>query len=300
MIKNMSKRINTDVFRERFEKLNLSIGEPASLHHGGASSMMTAHPQNVLAWFYDQAPSLYMHSRFALSINIKYGCSVGVDTNKFVLKPGEGIVVFPFQTHYIVPPEGGAYMNLGVTFALRDPMDRSLEPLRDTVFNVSDNDIGMLEEVVSYSCQGGEDVKNEVPHILSRFLERKLKDLSVVTKVSGRQELGESKYDRVVDYIRKHISEAVSIKDIANAENISIPHLRRLFKEKTGGLTVGRFILSLRIKRAYEMLMHTDLNVGEISQECGFSDQFVFSRAFKRFAGLSPINYRKNQLRVKN
>ena len=99
----------------------------------------------------------------------------------------------------------------------------------------------------------------------------------------------------IVDYIKKHIAVPFAIKDISNAENISVPHLQRIFKEHTGGLTVGRFIQNLRIKQAHEMLIHSEQTIAEIATVCGFSDQFVFSRAFKRFVGISPAHYRKKQ-----
>lgn len=270
------------------------VGEPSSLHFGGISSAMTAQPRNILTWLYDSAPHHYMHKRFAMPICLRGACGVGVDTNTFTLEPDEGILIFPFQSHFLVPPKKGRLFNLAVTFALEDSSDNSLAPLRDSVFKVSSKDAVILAELFTLARGSDPRRKPEVAHLLQRFLCRKLLDKSLGREVEPAKKLVESKYDRIVRYIRDHITEPITAKDIAAAENLSVPHLRRVFKERTGGLNVGRFILSLRVKQAYEMLMHTELNIAEISARCGFTDQFVFSRAFKRIAGMSPTNYRKS------
>ena len=280
---------------ERLGVLAGQVGEPASLHHGGVSSPLTARPRSVLAWFYDHANSRYMHSRFAMAVSVRGGCFVGVDTNVFALRPDEGVLIFPFQTHYLSPPKEGGYLNLAVTFAMEDASDSSLLPLRDGVFKVSGADLDILAELVALAKDESGRPKSEMSHLLSRFLCRKLEEKASEPELERRQEPEGSKYEQVVRHIREHIAEPLTAKGIAAAEGISVPHLRRVFKERTGGLNLAKFIRSLRVKRAYEMLMHSDLNVGEIATRCGFSNPFIFSRAFKRLSGLSPANYRKQE-----
>ena len=46
-------------------------------------------------------------------------------------------------------------------------------------------------------------------------------------------------------------------------------------------------------KNAKNLLVEDELSVSEISQVCGFLDVYSFSRAFKKWAGMSPSEYRK-------
>ncbi len=273
---------------------NVKVTEPASLHFGGSTSLLTARLNNIIIWNYDNAPSRYMHKRFAMSISLRGGCLIGVDGSEFLLNPDEGILIFPFQTHYINPVKSGGMLNFGVTFSLQDASDKSLNPLRNSVFKVSEKDIEILKEMTILGTEGAEGARHaETVHLLEWFLCRKLKEKTLEAGTASSEINEDPRYSKIIKFIRNNISGSITAKDISEAVNISIPHLRRIFKRRTGGLNVAGFILSLRIKQAYEMLMHTNLNITEISIKCGFSNQFVFSRAFKRMTGISPSKYRK-------
>jgi AraC-like DNA-binding protein len=293
-IKDMLKPFMAGDFLLELEETGMVVGEPPSLHHGGAESLLTAIPHNILVWLYDNAPSHYMHSRFAMGISLRGGCVVGVDGQEFQVTPGTGILIFPFQAHYIIPSEPGNMINLAVTFALRNQADNSLLPLRDSVFHLAERDREVLQEIALLGKDGALGQRSvETAHLLELFLCRKLEEKLTRPEADSIKSADSSLYAKIVAFIRSNLSSPLTAKDISRAVGLSVPHIRRVFNSRTGGLNLARFILSLRVKQAYEMLMHTDLTVAEIGEKCGFSDQFVFSRAFKRIAGLSPANYRK-------
>jgi len=64
-------------------------------------------------------------------------------------------------------------------------------------------------------------------------------------------------------------------------------------KMKRGGTTVSREISLMRKTRASQLLSETDRSIAEIAAGIGYPDPVVFSRAFKRWTGLSPRDYRK-------
>lgn len=59
------------------------------------------------------------------------------------------------------------------------------------------------------------------------------------------------------------------------------------------GTTISREIAHLREVRATELLSLSDHNISEIANQVGFSDPAVFSRAFRKWTGMSPSEYRK-------
>uniref|UniRef100_UPI00403F3826 helix-turn-helix domain-containing protein n=1 Tax=Paenibacillus sp. FSL R7-0163 TaxID=2954530 RepID=UPI00403F3826 len=53
-----------------------------------------------------------------------------------------------------------------------------------------------------------------------------------------------------------------------------------------------QYITNLRLKKSKHLLLHTDLKIQMISEQLGFASQSHFSRQFKRWTGVSPLNYR--------
>jgi AraC-like DNA-binding protein len=65
---------------------------------------------------------------------------------------------------------------------------------------------------------------------------------------------------------------------------------RRLAKE---GLTYSQLITRIRYNRAVQLLQDSSLKIIEISEELGYEDHAHFTRAFKRWTGLSPREFRR-------
>ena len=75
--------------------------------------------------------------------------------------------------------------------------------------------------------------------------------------------------------------------------NLSISRFIHLFKKCTGK-SPKNYIMEMRVKRAAQLLENTDLPMQKVGEEVGISDQNYFSRIFKKYNGVSPLNYRKN------
>ncbi len=72
---------------------------------------------------------------------------------------------------------------------------------------------------------------------------------------------------------------------------LSYVHFRRLFKQVTTW-SPGAFLLECRLRRAEKLLMSTHMRISEIAQDCRFTDEFHFSRIFKKRASVSPSLFR--------
>jgi len=64
--------------------------------------------------------------------------------------------------------------------------------------------------------------------------------------------------------------------------------LRRKF-----GMSFSEYVNRLRIDRAKDLLRRTQLNATQIAQRLGISDQSNFGKLFKRFEGITPLEYRE-------
>ena len=65
----------------------------------------------------------------------------------------------------------------------------------------------------------------------------------------------------------------------------------RIFKKEVG-TSVITYITDLRIKKAKDLLEHSDLKTFEISDAVGIHDPAYFSVLFKKYTGMSPKSYR--------
>ena len=97
---------------------------------------------------------------------------------------------------------------------------------------------------------------------------------------------------QVSNYIRRHISEAVTAEAIAAHLYLSRPYLSAKFKRETGS-SLTDFILRQKTEEAKRLLCDSDKSLLNISGYLGFSSQSHFSRVFRRYAGFSPAEYRE-------
>ena len=99
------------------------------------------------------------------------------------------------------------------------------------------------------------------------------------------------KIHEIMTYINAHLSEELSIDDLAAKAYISKFYLMRKFKADTG-YSIHQYIRSKRLLLARDLLK-TDMSITTICEEVGFADYSTFSRAFKERFKCSPRGYRK-------
>ncbi len=100
------------------------------------------------------------------------------------------------------------------------------------------------------------------------------------------------RFNRVLDYIDKHLDDDLSVDLLSNVANFSKFHFHRQFSEYCG-VNVGRYILLMKLKRASHRLAfnHQD-RIIDIALDAGFENPESFSRAFKIAFGQTPTEFR--------
>lgn len=95
----------------------------------------------------------------------------------------------------------------------------------------------------------------------------------------------------VLDYIGTHFTEELRLEQLATMAEYSVSSFGRKFKAFTG-LTVTRYIQTLRIEYACSLLSQTTKSVADIAAESGYSDSKHFYTVFKKITGKLPRNFR--------
>jgi transcriptional regulator GlxA family with amidase domain len=82
------------------------------------------------------------------------------------------------------------------------------------------------------------------------------------------------------------------VAELARKAGYSRNHFTVLFQRYTGH-TPERYAVLCRLRRASQLLAATELDVGEIAAQLGYSDIYGFSHQFKKFKGVSPLAWRR-------
>lgn len=97
-------------------------------------------------------------------------------------------------------------------------------------------------------------------------------------------------------YLLEHMSEAVSRDDLAAALHFNSSYFSTLFKKQCN-VSVSQYIISVKMEYAVSQLLNTLHSVAEISEQIGFSSPQYFIRKFRDQYGLTPLEFRKMQMK---
>ncbi len=102
---------------------------------------------------------------------------------------------------------------------------------------------------------------------------------------------GLSKIQPALIYIHQNLDKLITLEDLAKVVDLNPSYLSDVFS-KTIGISPIKFINRRRIENAQELLLGTRLTLYEIARKVGFSDEYYFSRMFKKIVGQPPGKYR--------
>lgn len=112
--------------------------------------------------------------------------------------------------------------------------------------------------------------------------------------VSGAKMQGVLK--RISEYIETHyMEENLAMKDVADYAYISVSYLSLILKKEIGK-TFIEYLTEVRIEKAKDYLIHTNMKNYEVANACGYSTPAYFSTVFKGVCGTSPSIFRKEHL----
>ena len=99
---------------------------------------------------------------------------------------------------------------------------------------------------------------------------------------------------RVVEFIEEHLAEEISLAALAQLVDLSLYHFARAFTQSFGA-PPHRYHMVRRMDRAKSLLQRPTLSVTEIGARIGFRETSSFTRAFRKFTGLTPTEYRRHR-----
>lgn len=135
-------------------------------------------------------------------------------------------------------------------------------------------------------------VKNKVREILLEILQS-AKTEAPETAESRRADQDFERLKKVFYFLQMNFQKQILLQTVADVACMSASYFCRNFKKNTGR-TLKEFVLGLRIDKARELLLQTDMSITQIAFEVGFSNHSYFDEIFRRFVRCSPLEYRKS------
>ncbi len=250
--------------------------------------------------------NIHAHDYYQMWYLLRGKCRHRIDNHDFSLNRGDMIFIPPFSYHSMY--EGSEdLVVIGVDFTEAFFSDTEADR---TIMQYCVTPIRLKQSQKMSVLLAGDDIEDLILETFEEYTEQKafyniiiksnLTKLVVLIErmVNENSKLNDSKADQMITdvlrYIHANFNEKISIKDLCNTINMSETYLTTGFKNTTGK-TVIEYINDLKIDKAKQLLVETDMRVTDISYELGFSDGAYFNRVFKKKVNMTPNAYRKQR-----
>nr|WP_235850832.1 GlxA family transcriptional regulator [Paraburkholderia piptadeniae] len=136
-----------------------------------------------------------------------------------------------------------------------------------------------------------------VTQIAEQFIMEHVRDNSAQQRMPLIARLGSANKSlfEVIALMENNIEEPLSREELARLANMSQRQLQRLFHEHLG-MTPTHYYLTLRLRRARELLLQTDMSIMSITIASGFQSACHFSKSYREAFGVAPTRERRKQV----
>ena len=230
-----------------------------------------------------------------------------LESEHFPIKAGDVLIIHQNINHAYDPQD------LELVNIIYDPqqlmlpiLDGASMPLFRKFFPDSHSDFhGQVEPILSLAPEDMKNVFEKVKLIrtelkacrsgcnlrsLALFIEV-IVELCRLYKNDSVEETSLTRIGDALEYMNTHYKQPIAIDALAKKACMSRRNFFIHFKN-TAGCTPLQYLTLIRINRATELLLYTEMQISDIAVRCGFSDSNYFCRTFHNQTGESPQQYR--------
>lgn len=233
------------------------------------------------------------HSYTQIVIGLKGQAEFEVSGFGNLIGPGQGCVVTSGSGHAF-----GGVVGQSDILVLNMPAPSGDDPLmlqklnelnqRDTYFQLDGQIQKLIQMLVAEMQSSPEDL----------LLSRACNDTVIALMQRHMSNFATSRKDSRFDleaidrYIEQHLSQKISVAQLAGSVFLGESQFHNLFKEQMG-ITPHQYVLGKRIDMAKSLIEKGHLSLGQVAELTGFSGQSAFTHTFSRLQGMSPSHYKK-------
>jgi AraC-like DNA-binding protein len=215
------------------------------------------------------------------------------ETNKrtHIVVPGSIMIVFPGVPHFYKPDYEVGWTEYWVGF--KGPHVDTLCQQGFLSPNKPFYEVGLQNSLLSIYTQIFELVQNQQPLFQARASSQVLTliaEILALERKNVQYTHSEQLVKKAKFLMEENIYSEINLNAIGDMLGVSTSHLNAVFKSYTA-MPPYQYFISIKIRKAKEMLESGNLPIKEVAFRLGFEDQYYFSRLFKKKVGLPPSRW---------
>lgn len=212
------------------------------------------------------------------------------------LRAGDAVVLYPYEWHNYAPDSEIGWTEAWIGFAgevANTLLQKFFPDKSHPIFHV-----GMTDVLFSAFEQAYDAAEKMLPAYQQQLIG--YVGLIITTVYSRSLQLpyiGNPDMNGInvaIKHMRQHLNEGIRMEDVAAEAGMGYSKFRKIFKEYTG-FAPAQYFLHLKMERAKDYLLNTDLSCKEISYRLGFDSAPYFNKMFRLYEGLTPMKFRSSE-----
>jgi AraC-like DNA-binding protein/quercetin dioxygenase-like cupin family protein len=269
--------------------------------------------EKILLIHHSNLKSVKMHDHFFLELTyiIEGEAEHTLDGHMSVVKPGDYFIVDYGSRHSYKATGGEGFLNLDLLFLpeVLDPVLKGTKSLRTLlehyllhfninalvqnpsrmVFHDGEGKIKKLLDLINEEAEARRPGYSELIRCyLIEILLLTMRQLDDAEAASSGQDISAF----ITAYVADHYMEDLTLKEIADKMNYSLPYISKRFKEDVG-TTFVKYLQNYRVMQGCRLLTSSRRSLAEITEVVGYKDVKFFSALVKKMTGLSPADFRR-------
>lgn len=284
-----------------FPKIITKLTKAAIMYQEKKKHGVVGFPFEIYNNYCKNGLSLYTH--YHREFEIIYVCSgdgiAYVDTQSYCICDGDILFINSGQLHGIVSTSKKESSFLAFVFAPEflgksDVVaDKFITPVLNNALQIPTL-IRNHPELTACLSQLTKETNSEFFELTTKHLLYKIWELLVSQGVPCFAKANDTRLKEIktaIDYMNSNYSQKITLDQLAKSANMSKVYFCRKFTEVVG-ISPIHFLMQTRIENSCHLLKNTDIGIGNIAMECGFSSFSYYSEVFKKIMGCTPQSYR--------
>jgi len=210
---------------------------------------------------------------------------------RYTIRPGTAFIIFPGIFHAYKPVFEVGWTEYWVGF--KGPYIKTLQQEGFISPEQPCFSVGLQNSLLNLYDQILEEIRSQKPFFQLKASSYTLALLAEILSYE-KQNLQYCHSEQIVEkakfIMEEHVYGEIDMHSVCRTIGVSTSHLNDVFKSYTG-MTPYQYFISIKIHKAKELLEKGDESIKEIAFRLGFTDQYYFSRLFKKKTGISPSHW---------